>query len=238
MWLAYAVLLPQAQHIPRKRGLNFAITHHPHPSASADEHDEGDDVLVLRTAEVDLPRDAAALAIVRGRSHRQLFSFMQNDLLYIMPHPAPQRDRTTIAMIMRGNRSATDNIWPEAARGHLARGRISGQRLCDRPRTVSSKARGQILQFVWVYWRLQLIVLRVTDFFLDPCCWRGAQAPTDHLHEEPFFPLGVAAIGIVMNVCVPAVSHAPPLGVQAWATNLSPFVPPRWGLCICTTALG
>lgn len=104
-----------------------------------------------------------------------------------MPHPAPQRDRTTIAMIMRGNRSATDNIWPEAARGHLARGRISGQRPCDRPRTVSSKARGQILQFVWVYWRLQLIVLWVTDFFLDPCCWRVAQAPLDHLHEEPFF---------------------------------------------------
>ena len=64
--------------------------------------------------------------------------------------------------------SATDNIWPEAARGHLARGRISGQRPCDRPRTVSSKARGQILQFVWDYWRLQLIVLRLTDFFLDP----------------------------------------------------------------------
>ena len=158
-----------------------------------------------------------------------------------MPHPAPQRDRTTIAMIMRGNRSATDNIWPEAARGHLARGRISGQRPCDRPRTVSSKARGPtkeskqrqgpsltlIVKFVWDYWRLQLIVLRVTDFFLDPGCWRGAQAPKDHLHEEPFFPLGVAAIGIVMNVCVPAVSHAPPLGVQAWATNLSPFVPPR-----------
>ena len=38
-WLAYAVSLLQAQHIPRKRGLNFAITHHPHPSASADEHD-------------------------------------------------------------------------------------------------------------------------------------------------------------------------------------------------------
>ena len=116
---------------------------------------------------------------------------MQNDLLYIMPHPAPQRDRTTIAMIMRGNRSATDNIWPEAARGHLARGRISGQRPCDRPRTVSSKARGPslllIVKFVWDYWRLQLIVIRVTDFFLDPCCWRGAQAQTDHLHEEPFF---------------------------------------------------
>ena len=108
-----------------------------------------------------------------------------------MPHPAPQRDRTTIAMIMRGNRSATDNIWPEAARGHLARGRISGQRPCDRPRTVSSKARGPslllIVKFVWDYWRLQLIVLRVTDIFLDPCCWRGAQAQTDHLHEESFF---------------------------------------------------
>ena len=161
---------------------------------------------------------------------------MQNDLLYIMPQPAPQRDRTTIAMIMRGNRSATDNIWPEAARGHLARGRISGQRPCDRPRTVSSKARGPslllIVKFVWDYWRLQLIVLRVTDFFLDPCCWRGAQALKDHLHEEHFFPLGVAAIGIVMNVCAPAVSHAPPLGVQAWATNLSPFDPPR-GVCVC-----
>ena len=144
MWLAYAVSLPQAQHIPRKRGLNFAITHHPHPSASADEHDEGDDVLVLRTAEVDLPRDAAALAIVRGRSHRQLFSVMQNDLLYIMPHPAPQRDRTTIAMIMRGNRVVFGNgqHLAQAARGHLARGRIFGQRPCDRPRTVSSKARG------------------------------------------------------------------------------------------------
>ena len=123
-WLAYAVSLLQAQHIPRKRGLNFAITHHPHPSASADEHDEGDDVLVLRTAEVDLPRDAAVLAIVRGRSHRQLFSFMQNDLLYIMPHPAPQRDRTTIAMIMRGSRVVFGNGQ------HLARGRARspGQR--------------------------------------------------------------------------------------------------------------
>ena len=165
---------------------------------------------------------------------------MQNDLLYIMPHPAPQRDRTTIAMIMRGNRSATDNIWPEAARGHLARGRIPGQRPCDRPRTVSSKARGPtkeskqrqrpsliLIKFVWDYWRLQLIVIRVTDFFLDPCCWRGAQAQTDHLHEEPFFPLGVRVMRFVMNVCVPAVTHAPPLFVQAWATNLSIFPPPR-----------
>ena len=96
--------------------------------------------------------------------------------------------------------SATDNIWPEAARGHLARGRISGQRPCDRPRTVSSKARGPtkeskqrqgpsliVIKFVWDYWRLQLIVIRVTDFFVGPCCWRGAQAQTDHLHEEPFF---------------------------------------------------
>ena len=124
MWLAYSVSLPQEEHIPRKRGLNFSITHHPHPSASADEHDEGDDVLVLRTAEVDLPRDAAVLAIVRGRSHRQLFSFMQNDLLYIMPHPAPQRDRTTIAMIMRGSRVVFGNGQ------HLARGRARspGQR--------------------------------------------------------------------------------------------------------------
>ena len=149
---------------------------------------------------------------------------MQNDLLYIMPHPAPQRDRTTIAMIMRGNRSATDNIWPEAARGHLARGRISGQRPCDRPRTVSSKARGPslllIVKVVWDYWRLQLIVLRVTDFFLDPCCWRGAQAQTDHLHEEPFFPLGVAEIGRVIDGFVPAATHAPPLFVQAWGSAM------------------
>ena len=81
-------------------------------------------MLVLRTAEVDLPRDAAVLAIVRGRSHRQLFSFMQNDLLYIMPHPAPQRDRTTIAMIMRGSRVVFGNGQ------HLARGRARspGQR--------------------------------------------------------------------------------------------------------------
>ena len=87
--------------------------------------------------------------------------------------------------------SATDNMWPETARGHLARGRISGQRPCDRPRTVSSKARGPslllIVKFVWDYWRLQLIVLRGTDLFLEPCCWRGAQAQTDHLREEPFF---------------------------------------------------
>ena len=136
--------------------------------------------------------------------------------------------------------SATDNIWPEAARGHLARGRISGQRPCDRPRTVSSKARGPtkeskqrqgpsliVVKFVWDYRRLQLIVIRVTDFFVGPCCWRGAQAQTDHLHEEPFFPYGVAAIGIVHGGFVPAACHAPPLGVQAWATNLSPFVPPR-----------
>ena len=81
-------------------------------------------MLVLRTAEVDLPRDAAVLAIVRGRSHRQLFSVMQNDLLYIMPHPAPQRDRTTIAMIMRGSRVVFGNGQ------HLARGRARspGQR--------------------------------------------------------------------------------------------------------------
>ena len=103
-----------------------------------------------------------------------------------MPHPAPQRDRTTIAMIMRGNRSATDNIWPEAARGHLARGRISGQRPCDRPRQGPSLP--LIVRFVWVYWTLQLILLRATDFFfLDPCWLRPLQAPTDHLHEEPFF---------------------------------------------------
>mgnify|MGYP004273326825 CR=1 FL=1 len=149
-----------------------------------------------------------------------------------MPHPAPQRDRTTIAMIMRGNRSATDNIWPEAARGHLARGRISGQRPCDRPRTVSSKARGPtkeskqrqgpslIVNFVSDYWILQLIVLRVTDFFLDPCCWRGAQAQTDHLHEEPFFPLGVAEIGRVIDGFAPTATHAPPLFVQAWGSAM------------------
>ena len=61
---------------------------------------------------------------MRGRSHRQLFSFMQNDLLYIMPHPAPQRDRTTIAMIMRGSRVVFGNGQ------HLARGRARspGQR--------------------------------------------------------------------------------------------------------------
>ena len=79
-------------------------------------------------------------------------------------------------------------------------------------------------------WPLQLILRWVTDYFIDEF-W-VTQALTDHLHEEPFFPLGVAAIGIVMNVCVPAVSHAPPLDVQAWATNLSPFDPPR-GVCVC-----
>ena len=159
-----------------------------------------------------------------------------------MPHPAPQRDRTTIAMIMRGNRSATDNIWPEAARGHLARGRISGQRPCDRPRTVSSKARGPtkeskqrqgpslslIVRLLWVYWILQLILLRVTDwFFLDPCWLRPLQAPKDHLHEEPFFPYGVLVKGSVIDVWVPAFTHAPPSVVQARATNLPPFFPPR-----------
>ena len=124
--------------VARLCGFPAAGTAHPqetrielrnHPSSSPISisrrtRSEGDDVLVLRTAEVDLPRDAAALAIVRGRSHRQLFSFMQNDLLYIMPHPAPQRDRTTIAMIMRGNRLVFGNGQ------HLARGRARspGQR--------------------------------------------------------------------------------------------------------------
>ena len=143
-----------------------------------------------------------------------------------MPHPAPQRDRTTIAMIMRGNRSATDNIWPEAARGHLARGRISGQRPCDRPRQGPSLP--LIVRFVWVYWTLQLILLRVTDwFFLDPCWLRPLQAPKDHLHEEPFFPHGVLVKGSVIDVWAPAFIHAPPSVVQARATNLSPFFPPR-----------
>ena len=138
--------------------------------------------------------------------------------------------------------SATDNIWPEAARGHLARGRIFGQRPCDRPRTVSSKARGPtkeskqrqrpsliLIKFVWDYWRLHLIVIRFVSRVMgvDHCCWRGAQAQTDHLVEEPFFPYVVGAIGRVHGGFVPAASHAPPLGVQAWGTNLSPFVPPR-----------
>ena len=77
-----------------------------------------------------------------------------------------------------------------------------------------------IVKFVWDYWRLQLIVLRVTDFFLDPCCWRGAQAQTDHLHEEPFFPLGVAEIGRVIDGFVPTATHAPPLFVQAWGSAM------------------
>ena len=47
--------------------------------------------------------------------------------------------------------------------------------------------RGVLVTFVWEYWPHQLIVLGVTDFFLDPCCWRELQAPTDHLHGEPFF---------------------------------------------------
>ena len=182
---------------------------------------------------------------MRGRSHRQLFSVMQNDLLYIMPHPAPQRDRTTIAMIMRGNRSATDNIWPEAARGHLARGRISGQRLCDRPRTVSSKARGPtkeskqrqgpslIVSFISDYFPLQLIVRRVAVRFVGPCCWRGAQARTDHLGEEPFLPF-VVRTRVLPSRCgfVPAAIHAPPFGGQACGTNLSPFRPPRRRVCV------
>ena len=127
--------------------------------------------------------------------------------------------------------------WPEAV--YLARGCATDPEPCHsrregQPRNQSSDKghhSSSVVRFVWGYWPLQLIVLRVTDFFLDPCCWRGAQAPTDHFHEEPFFPLGVAEIGIVMNVCVPAVRHAPPLDVQAWATKLSPFVPPR-GVCV------
>ena len=97
--------------------------------------------------------------------------------------------------------SATDNIWPEAARGHLARGRMFGQRPCGRPRTVSFKARGPtkeskqrqgpsliVIKFVWDYWRLQLIVIRFVSRVMgvDHCCWRGAQAQSDHLVEEPF----------------------------------------------------
>ena len=136
--------------------------------------------------------------------------------------------------------SATDNIWPEAARGHLARGRIFGQRPCDRPRTVSSKARGptkeskqrqgpSLVRFLWAYLRPQHIVIRFVSRVMgvDHCCWRGAQAPTDHHVEELFFPFVVGAIGRVHGGFVPAASHAPPLGVQACGTNLSPSVPPR-----------
>ena len=87
--------------------------------------------------------------------------------------------------------------------------------------------RGDLVTFVWEYCTHQLIVLGVTDFFLILLWWLEPQAPTDHLHEELLFPVFVAPIGIVMQVCVPAASHAPPLGVQAWATNLPPFAPPR-----------
>ena len=45
--------------------------------------------------------------------------------------------------------------------------------------------------------------------------------------KSPFFPFGVAEIGRVIDGFVSAATHAPQLFVQAWATNLSPFAPPR-----------
>ena len=89
-----------------------------------------------------------------------------------------------------------------------------------------------LVTFVWEYCTHQLIVLGVTDFFLILLWWLEPQAPTDHLHEELLFPVFEAPLGIVMQVCVPAASHAPPLGVQAWGTNLSPFVEPRRRVCV------
>ena len=149
--------------------------------------------------------------------------------------------------------SATDNIWPETARGHLARGRISGQRPCDRPRTVSSKARGPtkeskqrqgpslfVIKFVWDYWRLQLIVIQFVSRVIGgrSLLLAGSAGANGPPCRRALFSICRGCNRTRPWWFRPSCESCAAIGCASMGHK---FVPirrtPTTGLCICTTAL-